>query len=680
MPDANGNPTQDDLNLANDLLTNLQARKNMSVDLSRLALQIKDTALADKLLEVQKNAEMLKATKELDKQLAQAKKLGLVTRDESNIIKEKVKAHLQAQNSLKTQADMLMRQKSAFEDALKNERIKLGLLKEELRTQQQIEEEARRQARDEQNRERAKTVKGIAGGAQQAVEGGTGAVTNGINAAGAGVGFLLGGPAGAEIGEALTGLGQAIANLFNQQTVDAAKLAKSAAGTGDFIKAAQDIDKTSDALLDFRTNVGGAFSGLTKFGLSATEVIKDMQDLTAAGLHLGNSLDEQIENTQKLKMYSDVMGVSLGDLGGVLLNLRRSTNQATNDQQTAVKLAGLAHNVVKADIMQQGEFLHMVDSVVSSMPELNLNLDNTGQLIQDLALNIKGMGGSAKTAAGVAGELMNSFKGTSDSFKAFIGSQTGAGGGGFAQAYYGAEQAGAGGDITTRQFDQKKWLSNVMSTIQQKTAGIADPKNRMYLATQLGKSAGLDEKGTQWLLKGILGKTTKADALAGAQQAEYEAQKNARPWAEQMGELLKKYVTTYLKPIHDLMRNMGATFKDLSQGHYLKGLKDFGKAGLNMASMVSPVGSMVAHAMEGPHKQYAGGGTMLTSGPIIAHRGEEILSPNIAEEYRKNKNRNNGGNSINITVNVEGDIDKAFDMAKKDTIKKLKQVHANTWG
>jgi len=62
MPDANGNPTQDDLNLANDLLTNLQARKNMSVDLSRLALQIKDTALADKLLEVQKNAEMLKAT------------------------------------------------------------------------------------------------------------------------------------------------------------------------------------------------------------------------------------------------------------------------------------------------------------------------------------------------------------------------------------------------------------------------------------------------------------------------------------------------------------------------------------------------------------------------------------------------------------------------------------------
>jgi hypothetical protein len=295
----------------------------------------------------------------------------------------------------------------------------------------------------------------------------------------------------------------------------------------------------------------------------------------------------------------------------------------------------------------------------------------------DLAINITKMGGSAATSQKVIGQLMGSFNATSDAWKAFIGIRNGAAGGGFAESYYATEQAGPGGDITKRNFNTEQFMKQQMNVIKGAMDTQSNPLNKQYMGKLIGQHMGLDETTVQYFMKGI-NSGNQMQAIQGAMEASKKAEREARPWAEQMADLLKKYVFIPLNEIKKAIESF-IIFGGGAAAPRWRPL--FSKAGQAAWDKTSLYDKFVHNAeMLKKARGMAGGGTVFDSGPVFAHRGEEILSPNVAEEYRKNKNRNNGGTQINITVNVEGDIDKAFDMAKKDTIKKLKQVHANTWG
>lgn len=615
---------------------------------------------------------------------------GKISRDQVAALLKKSRYEAKILIDQKEQLQTAYKNKTIFEDALNAERKKLGLLKDELKTKREIEQSARDQANLERSQKHAEHVNKIGGGVQKALEGGSGVVKEGISGGAGAIGALIGGPVGEAIGKAIAGIGMAIADIFNDATLKAANLSKASAGIGNFIGSANDIDKTSDAINNFKANVKGAGTvlsgGLTEYGLSVDDVVKKMGELETEGVRLGKTFNEQANSAQQLNVYANVLGMSLGSLGQALVTIQRSTNKYEGNLSSANKLTTVANTLSSKNIMQQGEFVNLVSSTMNSMSELNLKMSRTSTFMGNLAINITKMGGSAATSQKVIGQLMGSFDATSDAWKAFIGNINGAGGGGFSKAYYSTEQAGPGGDITKRNFNTQKYMEQEMKTIKSVMDKQSNPLNKQYMGKLIGQHMGLDETTVQFLMKGING-GNQMQAIQGAMEASRKAEREARPWAEQMADLLKKYVFIPLNGIRESISNLfgtgGSLVENLRSGNRIGAAKDAGHLALDSASLAFPVTSEIIksvnhHFNTRPGK--AGGGRIYDSGPIFAHRGEEILSPNIAEEYRKNKNGNNGNNVINITVNIDADIEKAFDKAKQDTIRKIKRYHSSMVG
>ena len=550
------------------------------------------------------------------------------------------------------------------------EKMALEIAKNRKKTEEDITKEIKNQVKEE---EKAKTM------AQQtaafnASKGKTEAFTN-TNMGGAGArqfvdkasetaathasaatGIEMAGPIGA-----ILGLVKAVLDLSSAGKVAAASLIKANATAGTLVDNMKQFAGFEGIMSGLKANV----NVVGEFGMTFKEMTDKLNQAAHAGVSLNDVIGNNFEGLKKLNGAAVATGVDVGTLSALMVSMKRNLKGFTNTGDEAVRVAAAANKVAKANIMNTNEFVSLVGSLTEELADLNMSVDQTIGLTKDLMLNIKNMGVSAKVTKEVTNQLIKSFHSTTDEWKAFIGAKSGAGGG-FLGGLFSAQQRGAGGDVLNRQADPRVWMKQMMTTIQSQTSGIADPRARMYMAEQIGKNMGLDSKSTQALLRGVTAKGPEEQqkALDEMVDSAKKAEEQSKDWGERLAAILEATIAKVLRAILGAVVSIANHFG----GKIANPLDEADKMQKNMSTV----------------PQKAGGGEIYDSGMIIAHRGEEVLSPNEAKDYRSNRGRGQSGAgngiALNVTVNVQGNINKAFDMAKQDTIKKLKKANAYAWG
>jgi len=687
----------------------LEILKSMSStyeSLLSVARQVGDVETANKLTSALQASEEKKIEDSINAQIDGLEKYQKMGDKQKKLLKDEAKAYAKKVTDQKKLNDFAKK-------ALETERRKLGLLKEELKTERKITEEAKRQAKEEKQQKDLAAANIAAGHIRKVgqvagqMENITGAsARSGIGAAGsgvgAGIGMVVGGPAGAAIGSAIgdviSGIFMALFGMVDKYRVEGAKLAKAMSGSGQLVEGAQGIESFKDSMVNLRASA-------ERVGGMSIDMLNDkMQELASAGISMSGSFEETVDKTRALNNMANNLGTTVGQLGTTLVGLRRSVSGANDEQKTSEKIALTAREMVRNDIMQQGEWVQTLSATADEFSELNVSFEDTSEFLRDLTLNIDELGTNAKVTREITNQLTKSFKATGDEWKSFIGMKSGFGGG-FLGGLFGAQQRGPGGDLLTRKVDPRVWLEQVQNTIQSQTAGFADPRAKMYMAETLGKQMGLDPKATQALLKGVTGNAAdQANALEEMAAAAEEAEEKSRDWAERLADLLQKWVYEPLNEIRNFLKIFtgGGTTAEKA-GAAKKALDSRAGTGVAAAATVmAPVAApLIWAAKYGAGKVLeavsggSGAGTagkaagtagmgLPDTGLVLAHRGEEILDPIKGQNYRKGKSAGAGGINLNVTVNAGGSnkvmLDKAFDQAKQETYRQLKKNNTYAWG
>lgn len=666
-------PSPEDVKNAEELYQSMQSINESYTNLLKLSKQIGDSLTVAKVAEIEKAANAKRLTDGYVKQIAELRKLGQLSKDQAKTLKEQAK--IEAEMTAKIQQQNML-EKIAIDSA----RQKLGLLREELKTEKQIADEAMKQAKAERDTALSRKLAGANQAVRSAEDVGGGTVRQGVEAAGAAFG---------PIGTLVTGLFTTLLGFLSQSEKYTAKILRAGVATGKFVDNFSKFGDFNAKIESLRLNATGLFD---KTGLHWKEMADKMAQAAGAGIQLSTVFD--VQKITRLSAAANSIGVDFGTYTKTLVDLRRTLQGSNDASAVSEKLARTAQTIARADIMNANEFIATADSMADEFSDLNISFEQTADLTRDLMLNVKNLGVTAKVAKDVTNQLAKSFKSTSDEWKAFVGSKSGFGGG-FLGGLFGAQQRGAGGDLLTREADPRKWITQVMQTVKGQTAGIADPRARTFMAEQLGKNFGLDAKSTQALLKGITGNTAEqADAIEEMVSASKEAEEKSKDWAERLAPMLEKFVANFLKTIVSQIQIQLLYLKIIAQALTLdvKGAKksfgditskgkEMAMAGIGMAQAVAEGGHYVSTGQYSFGGGRAGGGTVPDTGLILAHRDEEVLSPNVAREYRQNRGRQGGNGGINVNVVVNNaNIDKAFEQAKQDTKRQLKKMNAYAWG
>ncbi len=360
-------------------------------------------------------------------------------------------------------------------------------------------------------------------------------------------------------------------------------------------------------------------------------------------------------------------GQTLGSISSIMVTLRRNTKNFGDVGEEALKVAQDAQTVARQDIMSTTEYTHSLQGLATELADLNIDTNKLSSNFKSLLVNISKLGVSSEMTKRLTGELTKSFHATGDEWKAFIGSMSGAGGG-FVGGLFKTQQRGAGGDLLTRQVDQTKYLKEVVSSIKDMTAGIADPDQQLYMMETLGKQMGLTAEATQALLKGVTsGSADSADTMDQMLKAQQKAEKMSKDWLERLIPVIDAYVTKFLKAILDAINAI---------------VKRFGGKTVDMDKLASDA-QKDAQTRAGVDVTGAGkasGGTINDTGMILAHRNEEILDARTAQDYRSGKMGGNGGISVNVTVNAQQNLKAAFDEAYQKTLRAVQKSNSYAFG
>ncbi len=668
-------PSKEDIERGKDALDNLDKMGSSYANLLRLTTDIHNSQELSRVSEALKAAETKRISNSYTKQVAELRKIGVLTREEAKKIRDLGKEEAKRVSDMQKQQNLLSKQKHFRDDELKKMRTKLGLVKEEAKTMEGITKEVKKQAKEELHKKRMGEATQVTNVHKQMEDVSGTTVRSGIDALGDKFG---------PIGKIVTGLVSTIASFIAKTQQATATILKASAVTGEFSGTLENFSSYEQKIEDIRLSATQIFRDT---GLSWKEMTAKMAEAAGAGILLSDALD--VKKMTSALAASNALGISFGQYAQTLVKLRRTMQDSNDVEKVSEALRKNAQTVARADIMNTSEFIGVATSMADEFSELNYTFEQTANLTKDLMVNVKNLGVTSKVARDITEQLTKSFKSTTDEWKSFIGASSGAGGG-FLGGLFSAQQRGPGGDLLTREADPRIWLKQVQTMIQEKTSGFADPRARTYMAEALGKSAGLDPKTTQALLKGITGDAKQqSDALDEMIKASAEAEEKSKDWAERLAPILEKMVSSYLKIMMGYLKVIAGGIITLgSVGLSRKGkdlvstgLRDLDSGGRAAGQGIEEMYSYIKGDYE-RYPQKAGGGTVMDTGLILAHREEEVLSPQDAKKYRENKKSGsmNGGLSLNVTVNIQNDINKAFEQAKQETYRQLKKSNQYAWG
>lgn len=649
-------PSDEDLNNAKAMLETMNSMNSSYESLVKTSTSLKDTDSARALVEIKLASEAQKLQEQALKQIKSARELGVISKEKARAIYDQHKKEIEISKEIQKQQVL---EKASLEAA----RQKLGFKKEEKKTQEEITKEAEKQVRAEKAKQVAQNFRAVntqtghvtnmdmgAGGARTFVD-------TAAQKAAEGISGIFGKDFGGDIG-AIIGVVKALSDLKSIGDVAAATLIKANASAGTLVKNTAKFADMSNKFNKLKSST----TIVQTYGMTFKEMTGKLNAAAQAGLSLNEVMDNDYQGLLELNSASVATGVDISTMSRVMVEMKRNLKDFTTAGNEALKLAGAAQAVAQKQIMNTSEFVNLVGGLTDELADLNMSVDQTITLASDLMLNIKQLGVSAKVTKDITGQLTKSFHTTSEEWKAFIGSQSGFGGG-FTGALFGAEQRGPGGDLLTRQADPKVWMTQVMNTINRMTAGMTG-NNRVYMAQRLGQQFGLGPQATQALLKNV----TTGRGLTGPKGIEElvnAAKKDERDSKSQFEKLAAILEGTIAKILNGILKAVLWIANKAGMKVDIEDLMDQKKAQAKLDT--TP-----------PHK--AGGGTIYNTGLIVAHRDEEVLSPNIARAYRSGKQNTNSIN-LNVVVNYSGgDLKKAFDKAHQDTLRQIKRSQTVAYG